>query len=130
MAPSASRSRRKSHVEQDNWVEGCFNQLSRNNPKCEQFLAEVNERLSYKLGGELDNEVKQQALFHLLGRQYVQLHFPHHRYNTKLLNGTKEEVRAAYINEMKLLLDEQISISQRDLGYPRDVRYLFNNYYT
>jgi hypothetical protein len=30
--------------------------------------------------------VKQQALFKLLGEDYVRIHFPHHKYNPKLLD--------------------------------------------
>ena len=43
--------------------------------------SQVNAVLSQKISGELDNQVKQQALFQLLGEDYVRIHFPHHKYN-------------------------------------------------
>ena len=54
----------------------------------------MNDRLSQKVRGELDNEAKQQALFSLLGRQYVRIHFPHHKWEPELLEPprTKPEV--------------------------------------
>ena len=67
--------------------------------------------------------MKQQALFHLLGKEYVRLHFQHHRYNPKLLEEprTTPEVREAYLKEMKALLEEQLVAAQKDMGFPEDV---------
>ena len=50
---------------------------------CRNFalVFQVNAVLSQKISGELDNQVKQQALFQLLGEDYVRIHFPHHKYN-------------------------------------------------
>ena len=87
------------------WLEDCYKKVKFPNPKCEEFLVEVlmqlitdsprtyfclldlsaasqvNAVLSQKISGELDNQVKQQALFQLLGEDYVRIHFPHHKYN-------------------------------------------------
>ena len=62
------------------WLQTCYTKVSFPNPKCADFLAEVNEKLSERIRGELDNEVKQQALFQLLGEDYVRMHFPHHKW--------------------------------------------------
>ena len=71
-----------------------YSQVNSPNSKCEDFLAKVNERLSLKIRGELDNEVKQQALFCLLGEDFVRLQFPHHKYCPEMLDPpkTKPEV--------------------------------------
>ena len=48
------------------WLEDCYKRVKFPNPKCEELLVEVNEGLSHKITGELDNQVKQQALFQFL----------------------------------------------------------------
>ena len=98
---------------------------------------------SSKLRGELDNEVKQQALFKLLGQDYVTMYFRNARYTTFLTHcfkisrlikitfsrfkpalleppKTKPEVREAYMEEMRLLLEDQIIATQKDMGLPED----------
>ncbi len=98
------------------------------NPKCEDFLVEVNKVLSHKIRGELDNPIKQQALFKLLGEDYVKIHFPHHKYQPKLLEPpkTKPDVKEACMKEMKQLLEEQLGVAMKDMGYPGDVRFDMN----
>ena len=71
------------------WLEHCYKKVRFPNPKCEEFLVEINNTLSHKIRGELDNKYKQQALFSLLGEDYVRIHFPHHKYDVKLLEQTK-----------------------------------------
>jgi len=63
------------------WMDECYDKVDKDNERSMDFLAKVNELLSTKVRGELDNEAKQQALFVLLGEDYVRLHFPHHRYS-------------------------------------------------
>ena len=71
------------------WLEDCYKRVRFPNPKCEEFLVEINKTLSHKIRGELDNKVKQQALFSLLGEDYVRIHFPHHKYDLSLLEPPK-----------------------------------------
>jgi hypothetical protein len=105
------------------WLEECYKKVRFPNPKCEDFLVEINKTLSYKIRGELDNQVKQQALFKLLGEDYVRIHFPHHKFNLALLEPpkTKPEIKKAYIEEMKQLVQEQLVVTLKECGYPEDV---------
>ena len=93
------------------WLEDCYKKVRFPNPKCEEFLVEINNTLSHKIRGELDNKYKQQALFSLLGEDYVRIHFPHHKYDLKLLEQTKPDVKKAYIDEMKQLVQEQLQVT-------------------
>ena len=118
------------------WLEHCYKKVRFPNPKCEEFLVEINNTLSHKIRGELDNKYKQQALFSLLGEDYVRIHFPHHKYDVKLLEQTKvrfilfiilkniiyiikqyqkilfkPDVKKAYIDEMKQLVQEQLAVT-------------------
>ena len=93
------------------WLEDCYKKVRFPNPKCEEFLVEINNTLSHKIRGELDNKYKQQALFSLLGEDYVRIHFPHHKYDLKLLEQTKPDVKKAYIDEMKQLVQEQLGVT-------------------
>ena len=43
------------------WLEECYKKVRFPNPKCEEFLVEINKTLSHKIRGELDNKIKQQA---------------------------------------------------------------------
>ena len=106
------------------WLEDCYRAVKFPNPKCEDFLVEVNAVLSQKISGELDNNVKQQALFQLLGEDYVRIHFPHHKFNPKLLEPphTNAAVKDRYTKEMKALIDQQLDNTLKELKYPKDVR--------
>lgn len=106
------------------WLEDCYKAVRFPNPKCEDFLVEVNQVLSQKISGELENQTKQQALFQLLGEDYVRIHFPHHKFNPKLLEPPKAspDVKKLYMKEMKELVDQQLEVSLKELGYPADVR--------
>jgi hypothetical protein len=66
----------------------------------------------------LDNKVKQQALFSLLGEDYVRIHFPHHKYDLSVLDPpkTRPEVRKAYVEEMKQLVQEQLGVTLKECG--------------
>lgn len=105
------------------WLEDCYKRVRFPNPKCEEFLVEINKTLSQKIRGELDNKVKQQALFSLLGEDYVRIHFPHHKYDLSLLEPpqTRSDVKKAYLEEMKQLVQEQLLVTLKDCGYPEDV---------
>lgn len=105
------------------WLEECYKKVRFPNPKCEEFLVEINKTLSHKIRGELDNKIKQQALFSLLGQDYVRIHFPHHKYDLSLLEPpkTKPDVKKAYVDEMKNLVQEQIQVTLKECGYPEDV---------
>jgi len=105
------------------WLEDCYKKVRFPNPKCEDFLTEINKTLSNKIRGELDNKVKQQALFSLLGEDYVRIHFPHHKYDLSVLDPpkTRPEVRKAYVEEMKQLVQEQLGVTLKECGYPEDV---------
>ena len=90
------------------WLEHCYKKVRFPNPKCEEFLVEINNTLSHKIRGELDNKYKQQALFSLLGEDYVRIHFPHHKYDVKLLEQTK--VRFLVISKNKKIFLDQNKI--------------------
>ena len=105
------------------WLEDCYKRVKFPNPKCEELLVEVNEGLSHKITGELDNQVKQQALFQLLGEDYVRIHFPHHKYNPKIFHEANPELKKAYTKDMKQMIDRQLDVTLKELGYPEDVRY-------
>ena len=45
------------------------------------------------------------------------------RYNPKILDKANHDVRETYTKEMKELLEEQMAVAQRELGYPEDVRW-------
>ena len=111
------------HLYDLDWLEDCYKRVRFPNPKCEEFLVEINKTLSYKIRGELDNKVKQQALFSLLGEDYVRIHFPHHKYDLSLLEPpkTRPDVKKAYTEEMKQLVQEQLLVTLKDCGYPEDV---------
>lgn len=47
---------------------------------------------------------------------------PLRRFNPKVLDKARPEVKEAYTREMKELLEEQLSVAQKELGYPEDVR--------
>ena len=66
----------------------------------------------------MDNKVKQQALFSLLGEDYVRIHFPHHKYDLSVLDPpkTRPEVRKAYVEEMKQLVQEQLGVTLKECG--------------
>ena len=104
------------------WLEDCYKRVKFPNPKCEELLVEVNEGLSHKITGELDNQVKQQALFQLLGEDYVRIHFPHHKFNPKIFHEANPELKKAYTKDMKQMIDRQLDITLTELGYPEDVR--------
>ena len=106
------------------WLEDCYKRVKFPNPKCEELLVEVNEGLSHKITGELDNQVKQQALFQLLGEDYVRIHFPHHKYNPKIFHEANSELKKAYTKDMKQMIDRQLDVTLKELGYPEDVRYI------
>ena len=105
--------------------------------------SQVNAVLSQKISGELDNQVKQQALFQLLGEDYVRIHFPHHKYNpgnifslhqfvhiwckndyflSAVLDNIRPELKKQYNDEMKALVEQQLDNTLKDLKYPKDVR--------
>ena len=69
-----------------------------------------------------DNQVKQQALFQLLGEDYVRIHFPHHKYNPKIFHAANPELKKAYTKDMKQMIDRQLDVTLKELGYPEDVR--------
>ena len=93
------------------WLEHCYKKVRFPNPKCEEFLVEINNTLSHKIRGELDNKYKQQALFSLLGEDYVRIHFPHHKYDVKLLEQTK--VRLLVISKNNKIFLYQIKLFKR-----------------
>ena len=97
------------------WLEHCYKKVRFPNPKCEEFLVEINNTLSHKIRGELDNKYKQQALFSLLGEDYVRIHFPHHKYDVKLLEQTKVRLlvisknNKIFLYQIKLFLKKKFS---------------------
>lgn len=101
--------------------------MSYPNKKSEDFLLPLNKRLSNKLRGEFDNPVKQQALFSLLGEDYVKLNFPRAEFKPSLLEAPKTapELKRAYLNEMEDFLLEQIKETQEDIAMPEDVRSVY-----
>eukprot|EP00095_Tigriopus_kingsejongensis_P003186 snap_masked-scaffold91_size383040-processed-gene-1.17 protein:Tk03186 transcript:snap_masked-scaffold91_size383040-processed-gene-1.17-mRNA-1 annotation:"Flotillin-1 " len=104
------------------WLEDCHRQVALPNPKCEDLCVQVNEKLRKRVRGEFDNEIKQQAMFQLLGEDYVRINFPRQKFRPLLLDPpkTRPEIKEVYINEMKGLLDENMAKSFKDLGYPRE----------
>ena len=52
---------------------------------CRQVLERVNRALASRVRGQLSSEAKQQALFSLLGKEFVRQHFPHHKFNPNIL---------------------------------------------
>lgn len=107
------------------WLEDFYKRVKFPNPKCEGLLVKVNRVLSRRISGEFDDQIKQQALFQLLGEDYVRIHFPHHRFNPELLEPpkTNPDVKMAYMKEMKHLLDEHLEMALEDLNFPTSFRY-------
>ena len=70
--------------------------------------------------------MKQQALFSLLGQDYVRIHFPHHKYDLSVLDPpkTKPEIKKAYVEEMKQLVQEQLGGTLTECGYVEN-NYIF-----
>ena len=69
---SPSERRGENNPKMPQWLKESFDKVGMTNVKCEDFLAEVNGRLSQKILGEFDNGAKQQALFELLGEKKEQ----------------------------------------------------------
>ena len=51
------------------WLQNCYGKVGVPNERCENFLALINAKLTPKIRGDLDNDVRQQCLFILLGKE-------------------------------------------------------------
>lgn len=105
------------------WLNACHDNVDFGVSHTENFLAEVNRTLAHRVRGEFNNQWKQQALFELLGQDYVQLHFPHHQFSPELLRppNLPAAKREECLAEMRDLLEDQLGASLEELGYPPDI---------
>lgn len=61
-----------------------------------------------QLRSELDSPEKQQVLFQLLGRGFVVKHFPHHKYDPRILEALNSMQRKRIQDEMKAFVDQKV----------------------
>ncbi|KAF0307957.1 hypothetical protein FJT64_020784 [Amphibalanus amphitrite] len=89
----------------------------------QSVLEKVNQALASRVKGQLSSEAKQQALFSLLGKEFVRQHFPHHKFNTKILEPPKmaPAVKEKHLREMRAHLKAELGGAMRDCGYPENV---------
>ncbi|XP_023332479.1 uncharacterized protein LOC111704471 [Eurytemora carolleeae] len=105
------------------WLNSTAEQINLADGKIDKFLTEINKTLAHRMRGEFTNKYRQQAVFELLGQDYTKVHFPHHEFAPELIRppqfppNKREELMA----EMRTLLDEQITESLQELGYPTDI---------
>ncbi|XP_059082396.1 uncharacterized protein LOC131879920 [Tigriopus californicus] len=121
MAPSVDEVEKNSF--EIEWLETCRQKVVLPNSKCEDFCIQVNERLRKRIRGEFDNEIKQQAMFQLLGKDYVRVNFPRQKFKPQLLDPpkTKPDLKEMYLKEMRELLEENALKSIKDLDYPKEL---------
>ncbi|XP_043193185.1 uncharacterized protein LOC122365761 [Amphibalanus amphitrite] len=105
------------------WMANCAQQVNFPNPACQKVLEKVNQALASRVKGQLSSEAKQQALFSLLGKEFVRQHFPHHKFNTKILEPPKmaPAVKEKHLREMRAHLKAELGGAMRDCGYPENV---------
>lgn len=103
------------------WLEDCYQQLAVPNPNIEKLMEKIAERLAVNVKGQLDNSGKQQALFTLLGRQYVKQHFPHHKYDPTMLEPPKmkSDTKVILLEDMREWLQQQLVATCHELGYDK-----------
>ncbi|XP_076066060.1 uncharacterized protein LOC143039707 [Oratosquilla oratoria] len=113
----------KKDIFQETWMNECFDQVTFPNPACVKLMERVNRGLARRVEGTQDSELKQQALFLLLGRDFTEQHFPYHKYNVQALDPPRitSKQRAKYISEMKNFLNTALLKTLDDLDLPEDV---------
>ncbi|KAK8374253.1 hypothetical protein O3P69_017744 [Scylla paramamosain] len=95
--------------------------LSRSLSLLPQLLEEVSAALSRYVTEPQESELRQQALFLLLGPEYTAKHFPYHRYNVRALEPPLNPQRKeSYMKEARVFLDRCFSRALNDLSYPKD----------
>ncbi|CAL4067437.1 unnamed protein product, partial [Meganyctiphanes norvegica] len=96
---------------QEEWMNKCYQQLIFPNPSCVQVLEKVSRALGHRVMKPQSSELKQQALFLLLGREFTKQHFPRAQYNVAILDPPKisSMQKERYLNEMRAFLDKALS---------------------
>ncbi|XP_063850095.1 uncharacterized protein LOC135094175 isoform X4 [Scylla paramamosain] len=111
----------RGQVFRETWLNRCYKSLVTSNPSCLQLLEEVSAALSRYVTEPQESELRQQALFLLLGPEYTAKHFPYHRYNVRALEPPLNPQRKeSYMKEARVFLDRCFSRALNDLSYPKD----------
>ncbi|XP_045139381.1 uncharacterized protein LOC123520820 [Portunus trituberculatus] len=111
----------RGQVTREAWLDRCYKSLVTSNPSCLQLLEEVSAALARHVTEPQESELRQQAVFLLLGPEYTAKHFPYHRYNVRTLEPPLNPQRKeSYLKEARLFLDECFSRALEELSYPRD----------
>ncbi|XP_037088377.1 uncharacterized protein LOC119108941 [Pollicipes pollicipes] len=105
------------------WMNNCVQQVNLPNKGCQKVMERVNRTLASRVRGQLSSEAKQQALFSLLGKEFVRQHFPHHKYSPQLLEPPKmpPASKEKHLRDMREYLTTELHGAMRECGYPDDL---------
>ncbi|XP_042880993.1 uncharacterized protein LOC122258822 [Penaeus japonicus] len=119
----ATKSNADDQVFKEKWMNQCYKNLSYPNPACVQVLDKVNRALVSRVTQPQNTNLKQQALFSLLGREFVEQHFPLQKYAVSILEPprTSPKNKEKYMNEMREFLLNALNQAMADCDYPDDV---------
>ncbi|XP_047483893.1 uncharacterized protein LOC125035583 isoform X1 [Penaeus chinensis] len=110
-------------VFREKWMNQCYKKLIYPNPSCVQVLDKVNRALVSRVTRPQNTNLKQQALFSLLGREFVEQHFPLQKYDVSILEPprTNAKNKEKYLSEMREFLQNALNQAMSDCDYPDDV---------
>ena len=126
-----SRAGDREDLFESGWLNDCLHE-ARGIKKFRKMEADVCEDLVDFLRPELDSQLRQQALFSLLGMGFVQKNFPHHKYDTDYLDREiHPRKKEQALEEAKQLIQEKVLESVRDIGVEKklwaDIREIFSS---
>ncbi|XP_042223922.1 uncharacterized protein LOC121867864 [Homarus americanus] len=111
----------ETEVFSEDWMNKCYKGLIYPNPTCVQVMDQVNRALAKHVTRPQGSELKQQALFTLLGPEFTTQHFPYHKYNVQILEPPlAPRQKEKYVQEARVFLDQALSRALTDCGYPED----------
>ncbi|KAK4314761.1 hypothetical protein Pmani_013962 [Petrolisthes manimaculis] len=84
------------------------------------MLDQISKALARHVTEPLGSELKQQALFTLLGPEFTTQHFPYHTYNPKKLDPVSQRQKEKYLKEAREFLDKCLDKAIKDCGYSED----------
>ncbi|XP_069984592.1 uncharacterized protein [Penaeus vannamei] len=110
-------------VFKEKWMNQCYKKLIYPNPACVQVLDKVNRALVSRVTRPQNTNLKQQALFSLLGREFVEQHFPLQKFDVSILEPprTNPKNKEKYMSEMREFLQNALNQAMSDCDYPDDV---------
>ncbi|CAG0894994.1 unnamed protein product [Cyprideis torosa] len=114
---------RQARMFKEDWMNKAYAKVAFPNPKCEKVLAKINGVLAKKLKPDKADKAKEQALYLLLGKDFVAKHFPEATYDPSVLEppNMDPKEKAKHIAKAKSYLDDKRNEATQELGWPNDL---------